>query len=346
MEITSERRTVRDDTHLQEARGPITAWLFRRLDGRPTMATLPPVDGDPLVDDDLHLALHVVLDAEYRPLSDAARRAVSGDPLVTALRTRLEEELLDAVVDDAELDGLRAHQRRAQRVGPAAAVDVMLDRFDGPSLSAHMDERGTRCQFQEFLAHRSAYQLKEADPHTMGLARLAPGRRKAAYAEIQFDEYGNGEPGASHAELFAEAMRTAGLDPTYGLQVPSLPGTTLATGNLLSVFARRPELIGALVGHLALFEMTSVVPMGRYARAAERLGFGPAVRRFFDVHVEADEHHGDLARRFLLGSGPADDDLDPADLVFGAHALLRAEDRFARHLLDSWTAGRSSFAAG
>src|SRR5690606_27121235 len=119
--------------------------------------------------------------------------------------------------------------------------------------------------------------------HTFGLARLSPGRRKSAYAEIQFDEYGNGEPGTSHAELFADAMAASGLDARYGAYVDRLPGATLATGNLLAILAGRPELLAPLVGHLALFEMTSVEPMGRYARAAARLGFPVEVRRFYDV---------------------------------------------------------------
>ena len=81
--------------------------------------------------------------------------------------------------------------------------------------------------------------------------------------------------------------------------------------------------------------------MGRYARAARRLALGDEVERFYDVHVVADAHHGDLARRVLLGDG-TDDDLDPAGLVFGAHALLCIEDRFARSLLDAWAAGGSA----
>lgn len=45
--------------------------------------------------------------------------------------------------------------------------------------------------------HRSAYQLKEADPHSFALPRVPAGRAKAAFVEIQADEYGGGVPGAS-----------------------------------------------------------------------------------------------------------------------------------------------------
>src|SRR5581483_8197887 len=103
-------------------------------------------------------------------------------------------------------------------------------------------------QLREFAIHRSAYQLKEADPHTWGVPRLA-GRAKAALVHIQTDEYGNGDAPAMHSTLFADTMRALGLDPTYGAYVEVLPGATLATGNLVTMFGLHRRLRGALVGH-------------------------------------------------------------------------------------------------
>ena len=75
--------------------------------------------------------------------------------------------------------------------GPHGPVDetirsLLLD-DDGPSLSAYMEVDGTLAQMREFVVHRSAYQLKEADGHTFGhppsarpgeaAARRDPGRR-------------------------------------------------------------------------------------------------------------------------------------------------------------------------
>jgi hypothetical protein len=340
--ISQERRTdAAAGAPLPMPRGPVSRWVLRRLQGRPVLANPPPSTGDPLDDGDLHLALHCLGELTYRSLRDVDP-AAERDPLLVALRTRLEDELLDAVRAETQRCDAARWEALARSDGPQVAVDVMVDAFDGPSLSRFMEERGTVSHFREFMIHRSAYQLKEADPHTFGLARLPSGRRKSAYAEVQFDEYGNGEPGATHAELFAAAMRRAGLDDRYGSAIDQLPGVTLATSNLLNLFAGRRELLGELVGHLALFEMTSVVPMGRYARAADRLQLGPEVRAFYDVHVVADAHHGELARHHLLGDLADADGLDPAALVFGAHALLCVEDRFARTLLDAWARGLSS----
>ena len=63
--------------------------------------------------------------------------------------------------------------------------------------------------------HRSAYQLKEADPHSWALPRLT-GAPKAAMVEIQADEYGGGDVERMHSALFAKTMDRLGLDATYG----------------------------------------------------------------------------------------------------------------------------------
>ena len=91
------------------------------------------------------------------------------------------------------------------------------------------------------MVHRSAYQLKEADPHSWALPRLW-GRPKAAMVEVQADEYGNGREQDIHAELFARAMEAVGLDGTYGAYLDQIPGVI-----------RRLE--GARVGVLATCRM-------------------------------------------------------------------------------------------
>src|SRR5205085_7430527 len=106
---------------------------------------------------------------------------------------------------------------------------------NGPSLSRYMAEHGTLEQFREFAIHRSAYQLKEADPHSWAIPRLA-GRAKSAIVEIQNDEYGGGRPGQSHPELFPTTMEALALDAPYGALLDRIPAPTLAPVNLISYF--------------------------------------------------------------------------------------------------------------
>lgn len=80
----------------------------------------------------------------------------------------------------------------------------------------------------------------------------------------------------------------------------------------------------------------------RHSRALVDAGVPGAGRRFFDVHVEVDAFHEVLALDELVaGYLQVHPDSGP-EIAFGALALDVVESRFARHLLDSFSAGRSS----
>jgi hypothetical protein len=287
-----------------------------------------------LGDDDLQLSLYCVYELSYRGFRGVSPRREL-DPVVQQVRSRLSgafEDALRGAVDVPPVAG-----------DASSTMRTWLNQIDGPSLSTYLLEHGSLRELREFMVHRSAYQLKEADPHSWLIPRLSPGPRKSALIEIQTDEYGRGRPGESHAELFAQAMDAAGLDPTYGAHLHRLPGVTLATCNLISLFGSERRLAGALLGHLAAFEMTSVEPMHRYRMAMAEHGLPDATRRFYDVHVDADVHHGRLAEEVLIGGDLESDGVEPSEVLFGAAALIHVEDRFARHLLQSWADHRSSF---
>jgi hypothetical protein len=292
------------------------------------------VHDDPSTGDDLHLALYCCYELHYRGF-DGVDPGWEWDPALLAFRAKLETAFETA---------LRA-ECGAPHVMPPAAVGAWLWRFvdslDGPSLSGHVVAEGTIQQLREFAVHRSAYQLKEADPHTFAIPRVW-GAAKSALVEIQADEYGGGKPGQSHAELFATTMRALELDDAYGAYLDRLPGSTLATCNLVSMLGLHRRLRGALIGHLAVFEMTSVGPMARYATALRRHGLGDEAARFYDVHVTADAHHQELAAGPMAEGLVAAEPALLADLQFGARALVAVEGRFAAHLLRAWRAGESS----
>ena len=316
---------------LPTPRGPLSSALLARLsDGEPLpQPTLD--DIDPVVDDDFQLALWCCYALHYRGFDDVDD-ALEWDTETLAFRARLEAAFEAA---------LRAEDDpRAIPTDPVVALRVITS-WAGPPLASTDASSGTRRHLEEFAIHRSAYQLKEADPHTWAIPRLhGPGR--SAMIEIQADEYGQGAPGASHAELFAAAMKQLGLDAEFGSYIDRLPGTTLATDNLASMFGLNRRLRGALIGHLALFEMTSVTPMTRYLAAARRIGGLEALERFYEVHVEADAHHAELALHKMVAGFVDTEPTLAADIIFGAAALMRVERRFSKHLLDSWREDRSS----
>jgi hypothetical protein len=316
-------------------RGQVSRAIVGALRHAPGTA-LPPTPGadtviEPLADDDLQLALYVIYELAYRGFEGVDERW-EWDPDLLALRLGLERIFED---------GLRRECPVPESVDARAQLLGLASSGGGSSLSGYMAEEGTLAQFRELAVHRSAYQLKEADPHTWVIPRLG-GRAKAAAVRIQTDEYGGGRPEAMHSELFARTMTSVGLDPAYGRYLNLIPGVTLATVNLISMLGLHRRLRGALVGHLALFEMTSVGPMSRYGRCVERLGLGRDANRFYDVHVVADAHHQVIALDEMVGALLEGEPDLGADVVAGARWLGLLESRFTAHVLRSWSQGCTS----
>lgn len=289
---------------------------------------------DPLADEDLHLALYLCYELHYRGL-DGVDERWEWEPTLLALRRELETEFEQALLEAVP---------RADMAVPADEVDLALRALaarDSPPLSRFIRTSANLEQVQEFMVHRSAYQLKEADPHSWAIPRLA-GPPKAALIEIQADEYGGGRHEWIHAELFARAMEAVGLDRHYGAYLDCIPGITLATVNLMSLFGLHRRWRGAIIGHLALFEMTSSIPNRRYGDGLRRLGLGGDATLFFDEHVEADAMHENVAAVDLAGGLTRQDPSLCASLLWGAEALFHLDARWAAHLLGCWRARRTS----
>lgn len=321
--------------HLTAARSGCCGSLTEALE---SVLPLPPRPLDimpaPCCADDAARALYLCYELHYRGMA-GANDCWEWDPGLLALRARLEQDFLDRLF---AMVGVPPVLRPADL--EYAIRGLLGDGGAQRSLSAHMDRDGTRVQFREFAVHRSAYQLKEADPHTWAIPRIgAPA--KIALATIQADEYGVGS-GRDHASLFATTMDALGLDSRYGAYLDRLPAATLDTVNLISFFGLHRRWRGALVGHLTIFEMASVVPNQRYGDALRRLGFGPEATTFFDVHVTADAVHQDIALYDLALALARQEPALTGDILFGARAISAVEQRFTARLLAAWDRGESS----
>jgi len=290
---------------------------------------------DPLSDQDLQLALYLCYELHYRGLPGVADEW-EWEPTLLALRRDLEAALEAAL---AAAVPRPAPPQRPEEMD--LALRAIAEADDGPSLSRYIERDATEEQLLEFVTHRSAYQLKEADPHSWALPRLEGGP-KAALVQIQADEYGNGEASRIHAQLFADAMDELGLDARYGAYIDHLPGVTLATVNLMSLFGLHRRWRGAIVGHLALFEMESSVPNRRYASGLRRQGFGERATAFFDEHVTADAIHENIAAVDLAGGLARQQPALVSDILWGAATLVALDANLARHVLGAWEEGVSS----
>ncbi|SCX49649.1 Iron-containing redox enzyme [Klenkia marina] len=291
----------------------------------------------PLADDDLQVALYTCYELHYRGFPEVDDRW-EWDPQLLGLRAVLEEAF-EAALHDAADPWVRSYA--ADDEGVDRQLTAMVAADDGPSLSEHMAKRADETQWAEFLTLRSVYHLKEADPHTWAIPRIT-GRAKAALVEIQADEYGGGSPVRMHSALFGRLMRTFDLDDTHGAHVDAAPAEVLATLNAMSLLGLHRRLRGAVVGHLALIEMTSTAPSRRYASGLRRLGKGDDATLFYDEHVEADAVHEQVALVDMCGSLVAAEPALHPDVLFGAAVALELECRAGARILQEWTAGRSA----
>ena len=331
-DLMTDRSTTRAARLLPRARGPSSEAILELVGGGEVDDRRPSSTEDPLGDDDLHLALYLCYELHYRGLPgvDDDRE---WDPRILGVRRELEASFLGGLRRAIEI-------REVEPADVAETLRAIAAPPEDDSLPSFLERQATLEQFREFLMHRSAYQLKEADPHSWVIPRLE-GSAKTMVMEIQYDEYGSGDPSWMHSELFGQTMVAAGLDGSYGAYVDRLPGVTLATVNLISLFGLHRRWRGALVGHLAGFEMSSTLPNRAYGDGFRRLGFDADATRFFDEHVEADSVHEVLASDVAVEVAMREPAL-AADVVFGAKALALLEDRFSAALLRSWRRGTSA----
>ena len=289
-----------------------------------------------LQDGDLQLALTVLYGLHHRGV-DEVDDAWEWDPALLAVRQILERPFEAAVRARAGRPTCDA----TDAAGVARRLFELAEADDSPSLSRYLAKRADTDQAREFLALRSAYQLMEADPHTWAIPRLF-GTPKAALVEIQADEYGGGRPGHLHAELFARTMRSTGLDDTYGRYLDAVPTPVLVSLNTMWLFALHRRLRGAIVGHLAAYEITSSIPSRLYGNGFRRLGYDTDTTGYFDEHVEADSVHEQIAARDLAGRLVEQQPELRDDILFGAAACLAIEGDVGAYALSRWEEGASA----
>jgi hypothetical protein len=289
-------------------------------------------DADPY-GTDLQLALYTCYELHYRGFAGVDSRWEWNAGLLH-LRGKLEEIFLAAVTRDVG------------DIGPdetaAAEMDALtVEPVDGQGPSYFLRDEGTWEHMREYFVHRSLYHLKEGDPHAWAIPRLT-GQAKASFVAVEFDEFGGGRGAHVHQQLFGDLLAAADLNPDYLGYVDDVPADALAVVNLMSMFGLHRRLRGAAIGHFASTEITSSPGSRRLVDALERLGAPEPCVGFYREHVEADAVHEQVVRTDVVGDLVAREPHLDRDVVFGIRARDVVEDRLAQHMMDSWTAGKTS----
>lgn len=288
---------------------------------------------DVLRDDDVQITLTMLYELHLQGLRGVA------DSWEWDLDLLAAREVLEGPFT-AALDELAGEVECTADTLPDELAELTSD--DGtPGLARFVARQAHLWQVQEIVVHRSLYQLREADPHTLGIPRLA-GAPKGALVEVQTDEYGGGRPDRMHSALFARTMSALGVDASYATHVDRVPAITLASLNALSYLALHRSRLGELVGHLCTVEMTSSAPSKLYSTGLRRLGFGEDATRFYDEHVEADAMHEQIVARDLAGGLARAQPHRAPDILRGARICAALDDLVGTHITTSWAEGRSS----
>jgi hypothetical protein len=314
--------------HLPRPRGPVSTAVISALRGDPSQpASLPEVPEDvDYLGHDVQLALYLCYELHYRGFRGVDDEWEWNTEML-GLRRQLERGFLSRIKESVEPGSSATDEMDALSVEPRTGT--------GPSW--YLRDAGTWSQMREYLANRSLYHLKEADPHAWAIPRLT-GQAKASFVAVEYDEYGAGRVDRMHQRLYLEAMHAAGMDTGYLSYLDDASPEMLAIVNVMSLFGLHRSLRGAVVGHFAATEITSSPGAARLVEALRRLEAPEECVHFYAEHVEADAVHEQILRHDVVGSLIATQPELEADIVFGMRALSFLEDRFGDALMQRWTA--------
>ena len=211
---------------LPPARGPVSSALVQALRREPGAAGSWPTtvtSADPIGDEDLQLALYLCYELHYT--GSSASTAWEWDPSLLAFRAQ-----------PWSAPSRRRCARASRRPGngswqrSALPCSESSRRRRPAAVPLPGDAGDARADAASYVVHRSAYQLKEADPHSWAIPRLA-GRAQGG---------AGGDPGrrvrrrpsrsACTRRCSPRRWTRLGLDATYGAYLDRLPGVDAGDG--------------------------------------------------------------------------------------------------------------------
>jgi hypothetical protein len=327
----------------------------------PRLATV--LGGDPqrqaaLLDAAHDLAVRAFGDEEPQALDTAHRTlyilaAQAGWSPVDAVRENEHDLTLAAVRLELE----QAFETQLSRVAslpeaPPASVaemngwltDLALHRdlFGGPSMGTFYRERATLDQLREVVAQRSLFFLKEPDPWTMVIPSLR-GKAKAGLIDLILDEYGWGRHDQMHSTVYAGLMGKLGLSSDYDHYFEQTSWQLLAGLNYQAMLARHRRLCRRMYGYIYLVEADSPGSMRNYLAAYARVGIDdPDVLLFYQLHIDADQGHADVALNEVVLPVLQSEPGAASEIARGVVEGRYLHSLFSGHLHDCFSAARSS----
>jgi len=310
------------------------------LDAGRELARRAFVQDDDAAADVAHRALYAFGAQSGWSPSDAVRDQ-EHDLTLIALRLELERAF------EAQLDRLAPLPEAAPQDPEAIRAwlsDLALERdlFGGPSMGAYYRERATLGQLKEVVAQRSLFFLKEPDPWTMVIPSLR-GKAKAGLIDLLLDEYGWGRFDQMHSTVYERMMEKLGLETGYDHYLDRTAWQFLAGLNYQVMVGRHRRLCRRMYGYVFLVEADSPGSMRNYLQAYARAGVDdPEILTFYELHIDADEGHADVALNEVVMPVVRDEPDAATEIARGVVEGRWLHGLFSTHLHEAFSAGRSS----
>ncbi|MCW2967083.1 MAG: iron-containing redox enzyme family protein [Solirubrobacteraceae bacterium] len=312
----------------------------RLLESARSLAARAFGDEDPVALDTAHRTLYVMgAQAGWSPVD--AVRDNEHDLTLTAVRLELERAF------EAHLARL-APLPETPPADPADAgswlSELALERplFAGPSMGVFYREEATLEQLREVVAQRSLFFLKEPDPWTMVIPSLR-GKAKAGLIDLILDEYGWGRHDQMHSTVYGTLMEKLGLSSEYDHYFDRTSWQLLAGLNYQTMVARHRRLCRRMYGYVYLVEADSPGSMRNYLAAYARAGIDdPDVLTFYELHIDADQGHADVALNEVILPVLAEEPSAVEEIARGVVEGRYLHSLFSAHLHACFSAGRSS----
>ncbi len=141
-------------------------------------------------------------------------------------------------------------------------------------------------QMRWFLTQEAAGEAGFEDLLACTQVKL-PARPKLECARNYWDEMGHGRESAMHGGMLAGMVRELSLVPTLETTVPE----SLALNNTMIALALNRRYAYQSLGALGAIELTAPGRVKQVSLGMRRLGFGPRVRSYFDLHAALDVSH-------------------------------------------------------
>lgn len=231
---------------------------------------------------DVHHGLYL-LQSTHFAAADTTAAASQFAPLLVAVRSALEDAMIDWLLQDVKVDAAPdalASTIREQVISHAAGAHRLFD---------HLEQEASTAEIRVFLESDARLNERFFDLLTMCLVGTS-GLAKAELAANLWDEAGRGNHAQGHVHLFSEALASVGGKEPTDERLSSWDWQALAGHNLfVALCANRKHAFRAM-GLMAATELLDPPQYSKLVKGCKRAGLD--VPEYYAEHIEIDIVHG------------------------------------------------------